>query len=66
VSGQSYEQFLRAHLFEPAGMHDTGYTLPHWDRARLAHGFTMTEISFFSHRPALKSFQFKIALKPRK
>lgn len=39
TSGEGYESFLRKRLFEPAGMKDTGYTLPKWDSTRLAHGF---------------------------
>jgi CubicO group peptidase (beta-lactamase class C family) len=39
-SGESYEAFLHRNLFEPAGMHDTGYILPGWDPQRLAHGWT--------------------------
>jgi CubicO group peptidase (beta-lactamase class C family) len=38
ASGQGYEPFLHDQLFVPAGMHDTGYRLPAWDPARLAHG----------------------------
>ena len=38
ASGQDYEPFLHDQLFVPAGMHDTGYRLPAWDPARLAHG----------------------------
>ncbi|MDX1569432.1 MAG: serine hydrolase domain-containing protein [Xanthomonadales bacterium] len=40
VSGQRYEEYLRANLFEPAGMSDTGYVLPAWAPERLAHGAT--------------------------
>lgn len=40
ASGEPYERFLHDHLFAPAGMKDTGYHLPHWDPARLAHGVT--------------------------
>lgn len=36
VSGRPYEEYLRAELFAPAGMDDTGYHRP-WDPARLAH-----------------------------
>jgi CubicO group peptidase (beta-lactamase class C family) len=38
AAGESYERFLRERLFLPAGMRDTGYHLPAWDPARLAHG----------------------------
>jgi CubicO group peptidase (beta-lactamase class C family) len=31
VAGASYETFLARELFEPAGMHSTGYVLPDWD-----------------------------------
>ncbi|MGD9401508.1 MAG: serine hydrolase domain-containing protein [bacterium] len=37
VSGQPYEEFLREHLFEPAGMKFTGYRLPAWDERVVAH-----------------------------
>lgn len=36
VSGQSYEAFLQEHLFEPAGMTQTGYQLPAWDDDQVA------------------------------
>ena len=39
VSGQSYEKYLHDNLFEPAGMMDTGYLLPQWEKDRLAHGY---------------------------
>jgi len=38
ASGKPYEEFLHEHLFVPAGMKDTGYHIPAWDPARLAHG----------------------------
>jgi CubicO group peptidase (beta-lactamase class C family) len=38
VSGEGYEAFLSRELFQPAGMKETGYHLPKWDPARLAHG----------------------------
>ncbi len=38
VAGASYERFLHEALFVPAGMQDTGYRLPAWEPARLAHG----------------------------
>jgi CubicO group peptidase (beta-lactamase class C family) len=36
ASGMSYEQFLAAELFAPAGMGDTGYVLPEWKPDRVA------------------------------
>ena len=39
VSGQGYEEFLSEHLFQPAGMHQTGYVIPAWDTARIAVGY---------------------------
>ena len=39
VSGMSYEGYLRKELFEPAGMSDTGYTLPRWDMQRMSRNY---------------------------
>ncbi|MGP4110502.1 serine hydrolase domain-containing protein [Streptomyces sp. 4N509B] len=36
ASGTGYEEFLNAHLLTPAGMTDTGYVLPDWDRDQVA------------------------------
>lgn len=36
ASGMGYEEFLRKHLFLPAGMRHTGYVLPAWERDRVA------------------------------
>jgi CubicO group peptidase (beta-lactamase class C family) len=36
---QPYEAYLHEHLFEPAGMHDTGYRMPKWDKARIPVGY---------------------------
>jgi CubicO group peptidase (beta-lactamase class C family) len=36
ASGTSYERFLARHLFRPAHMTQTGYTLPHWRRSEVA------------------------------
>ena len=38
VSGQSYEEYVRKNLFEPAGMTETGYFIPK-DLSRVAHGY---------------------------
>ncbi|MEA3421805.1 MAG: serine hydrolase domain-containing protein, partial [Acidobacteriota bacterium] len=39
VSGKSYEEFLHENLFSPAGMMNTGYLIPAWDKKNLAHGY---------------------------
>lgn len=36
ASGEAYEDYLAAELFEPAGMTQTGYVLPDWDPADVA------------------------------
>jgi CubicO group peptidase (beta-lactamase class C family) len=36
ASGTSYERFLESHLFEPAGMRQTGYVLPAWKPDQVA------------------------------
>jgi CubicO group peptidase (beta-lactamase class C family) len=36
ASGMGYEEFLAKRLFAPAGMTQTGYVLPDWDRDRVA------------------------------
>ena len=36
ASGLGYEEFLAEHLFEPAGMTQTGYVLPEWDPDQVA------------------------------
>lgn len=38
TSGLGYEAYLRANLFEPAGMLDTGYVIPDWPANRVAVG----------------------------
>ncbi len=44
VTGQSYEAFLREELLLPAGLAETGYVLPGWDRDRLAQGYRNGEL----------------------
>ena len=39
VTGQSYERCLHDNLFAAAGMAETGYRIPQWDRDRLAVGY---------------------------
>jgi CubicO group peptidase (beta-lactamase class C family) len=38
VSGEPYQQYVREHLFKPAGMTETGYYLPR-DTRRIARGY---------------------------
>ncbi|UCD63089.1 MAG: beta-lactamase family protein [Candidatus Zixiibacteriota bacterium] len=40
ASAQPYEQFLAENLFEPAGMHFTGYRRPDWSRRTVARWYT--------------------------
>ena len=35
ASGQSYEHFLRTRIFQPLGMHDTGFEVPVAQRGRI-------------------------------
>jgi CubicO group peptidase (beta-lactamase class C family) len=39
ASGEPYEQYLRKHLFEPAGMRSTGYNFGEAELARAARGY---------------------------
>lgn len=39
ASGLPYEEFLRDHLFGPAGMERTGYRLPDWGGSTVAHWY---------------------------
>ena len=39
ASGQSYEQYMRDHLFAPVDMHDTGYKLADWTDNVIAKGY---------------------------
>ena len=39
VSGQTYEEYLRENILKPAGMLNTGYVIPRWDKSRVAHGY---------------------------
>ncbi|MEO6051051.1 MAG: serine hydrolase domain-containing protein, partial [Pyrinomonadaceae bacterium] len=43
VSGQSYDQFLYANLWKPAGMETTGYTRPNFDKNLIAVGYRTDE-----------------------
>jgi CubicO group peptidase (beta-lactamase class C family) len=40
VTGMDFETFLRERLLLPSGLRQTGYNLPHWDTARIAHTYT--------------------------
>ncbi len=39
LSGKSYEAYLREHLFKPAGMTETGYTIPRNYKNLVARGY---------------------------
>ncbi len=39
VSGQEYERYLAGQVLRPAGMAQTGYVLPAWDKTRIAVGY---------------------------
>lgn len=39
ITGDKYEAFLHKYLFEPAGMKNTGYQLPKWDKKNIAVGY---------------------------
>ena len=39
VSGQPYEHFIYTNLLQPAGMVQTGYSLPEWDHQYFAKGY---------------------------
>jgi Beta-lactamase len=40
VSGADYESFCRTHLWQPAGMYETGYVQPEWNSKALSVGYT--------------------------
>lgn len=40
VSGRDYEDYLRGELLEPAGLASTGFRLPDWGAATVAHWYT--------------------------
>jgi CubicO group peptidase (beta-lactamase class C family) len=42
ISGHTFEEFLRAHLFEPLGMHDTSFQVPAGKESRLAACYAAT------------------------
>lgn len=39
VTGKEYEAALTDLVLKPAGMTETGYTTPHWNPSRIAHGY---------------------------
>jgi hypothetical protein len=45
VSGERYEEYVREHLFKPAGMTETGYYIPR-DTRRIARGYNDGDTDF--------------------
>lgn len=43
TSGKTYEEFLREHIFIPAGMVNTGYILPDWKEENIVTGYSGEE-----------------------
>lgn len=41
VSGQNFESFLNENLFKPAGMTQTGYVIPKFNKSALPHGYVL-------------------------
>ncbi len=39
VSNQPYETFLNKYLFKPAGMYQTGYLLPTWNKTQISRSY---------------------------
>jgi len=48
-SGQDYETYLSEHLFQPSGMHQTGYLLPEWDSTTVANEYLLNVSNEGSH-----------------
>lgn len=52
VNGTSYDEYVATHIAKPAGLTETGYLLPRFDLARLAHGYRDGEdMGTFLERP---------------
>ena len=43
VSGQYYEQYVQGHIFAPAAMAFTGYSIPKWREGQIAHTYAQGE-----------------------
>lgn len=39
LSGQSFDAYVARHILQPAGVRETGVTLPRFDRSRVARGY---------------------------
>ena len=39
VSGRTYDEYVRENILDPLGLRNTGFLLPHFDLARVAHGY---------------------------
>ena len=49
VSGQDYETYLNENLFQPSGMHQTGYLLPEWESTTVANEYLLNVSNEGSH-----------------
>lgn len=51
LSGMKFSEFLKKRLFEPLGMHDTGFYVPEDKRARFAAAYQMSDSSHHFEAP---------------
>lgn len=51
ITGLGYEEYIYTNIFKPAGMTQTGYTIPTWEQDDIAHNYTgMEDNGTFSER----------------
>lgn len=56
ASGKSYEEFLNEHIFQPAGMTWTGYSIPNWKSQDIAVGYHSHAKGFHGWLARVKSW----------